>query len=94
MIPLLCASVVSLTLVVVGFYVFWSALEWIRSRLMVRLSLRIDWELAADVFDASFRRFVDRRNVNVHQVLGDLVALRQGMLAQRGDSLLPVRVWI
>jgi PrtD family type I secretion system ABC transporter len=72
-------TLVSLTLVVLGFYVFWSALEWIRSRLMVRLSLRIDWELAADVFDASFRRYVDQRNVNVHQVLGDLVALRQFM---------------
>jgi PrtD family type I secretion system ABC transporter len=72
-------TLVSLTLVVLGFYVFWSALEWIRARLMVRLSLRIDWELAADVFDASFRRYVDRRNVNVHQVLGDLVALRQFM---------------
>ncbi len=70
-------TLVSLTLVVVGFYVFWSALEWIRSRLMVRLSLRIDWELAADVFDASFRRFVARKNVNVHQLLGDLLALRQ-----------------
>lgn len=72
-------TLVSLTLVVLGFYVFWSALEWIRARLMVRLSLRIDWELAADVFDASFRRYVERRNVNVHQVLGDLVSLRQFM---------------
>ncbi len=70
-------TLVSLTLVVVGFYVFWSALEWIRARLMVRLSLRIDWELSADVFDASFRRFVARKNVNVHQLLGDLLALRQ-----------------
>jgi PrtD family type I secretion system ABC transporter len=68
---------VSLTLVVIGFYVFWSALEWIRSRLMVRLSLRIDWELSADVFDASFRRYVARKNVNVHQLLGDLLAMRQ-----------------
>lgn len=70
-------TLVSLTLVVIAFYVFWSALEWIRARLMVRLSLRIDWELSADVFDASFRRFVARKNVNVHQLLGDLLALRQ-----------------
>lgn len=70
-------TLVSLTLVVIGFYVFWSALEWIRARLMVRLSLRIDWEVSADVFDASFRRFVARKNVNVHQLLGDLLALRQ-----------------
>jgi PrtD family type I secretion system ABC transporter len=70
-------TLVSLTLVVIAFYVFWSALEWIRSRLMVRLSLRIDWDLAADVFDASFRRYVGRKNVNVHQLLGDLQSLRQ-----------------
>jgi PrtD family type I secretion system ABC transporter len=70
-------TLVSLTVLVLGLFVFWSALEWLRSRLMVRLSLRIDWELAADVFDASFRRYVGRRNVNVHQLLGDLLALRQ-----------------
>ncbi len=70
-------TLVSLTLVVLAFYVFWSALEWIRARLLVRLSLRIDWELAADVFDASFRRYVGRKNVNVHQLLADLLALRQ-----------------
>ena len=72
-------TLVSLTLVVVGFYVFWGAMEWIRSRLMVRLSLRIDWDLAADVFDASFRRYVGRRNVNVHQLLEDLLNMRQFM---------------
>jgi PrtD family type I secretion system ABC transporter len=70
-------TLVSLTVVVLAFYVFWSALEWIRSRLLVRLSLRIDWDLAADVFDASFRRYVGRKNVNVHQLLADLLALRQ-----------------
>jgi len=75
-------TLISLTLVVLGLYVFWSALEWIRSRIMVRLSLRIDWELAADVFDASFRRYVARRNVNVHQLLGDLLSLRQFMTGQ------------
>ncbi|PIT82123.1 type I secretion system permease/ATPase [Limnohabitans sp. 15K] len=72
-------TLVSLTLVILGFYVFWGALEWIRSRLMVRLSLRIDWDLAADVFDASFRRHVGRKNVNVHQLLGDLLNMRQFM---------------
>ena len=74
-------TLVSLTFVVIAFYVFWSALEWIRSRLLVRISLRIDWDLAADVFDASFRRYVGRKNVNVHQLLADLLALRQFFLA-------------
>jgi ATP-binding cassette subfamily C exporter for protease/lipase len=70
-------TLVSLTGLIVGVYLFWSAMEWVRSRLMVRLSLRVDWELAADVFDASFRRHVGRRKVNVQQVMSDLLELRQ-----------------
>jgi len=67
---------------VLAVYVFWSAIEWIRSRLLVRLSLRIDWDLSADIFDASFRRFAGRKNVNVHQLLGDLTTLRQFLTGQ------------
>jgi ATP-binding cassette subfamily C exporter for protease/lipase/ATP-binding cassette subfamily C protein EexD len=70
-------TLVSLTLLVVVLYLFWSAMEWIRSRIFVRLSLRIDWDLSADIFDASFRRYVSRKNVNVQQLLGDLSTLRQ-----------------
>jgi ATP-binding cassette, subfamily C, bacterial exporter for protease/lipase len=70
-------TLVSLTTVIVGVYVFWMALEWIRQRLMVRLSLRIDWDLAPDVFDASFRRYALRKNVDVHELLGDLFDIRQ-----------------
>ena len=75
-------TLVSLTLLIVALYIFWSAIEWIRSRLMVRLSLRIDWDLSADIFDASFRRYVGRKNVNVHQLLGDLTTLRQFLTGQ------------
>ena len=70
-------TLVSLTVLVISLYVFWSAIEWIRSRLLTRLSLRIDWDLSADIFDASFRRHVGRKNVNVHQLLGDLTNVRQ-----------------
>ena len=69
-------TLISLTALVVALYVFWSAIEWIRSRLLTRLSLRIDWDLSADIFDASFRRHVGRKNANVHQLLGDLSTLR------------------
>ena len=75
-------TLVSLLMLVIGLYIFWSSLEWIRSRLMVRLSLRIDWDLAAEVFDASFRRYVGRKNVNVHQMLGDLLTMRQFLTGQ------------
>jgi ABC-type protease/lipase transport system fused ATPase/permease subunit len=43
-------TLVSLTVLVIAFYVFWSALAWIRARLMVRISLRIDWDLACRCF--------------------------------------------
>ncbi len=69
-------TLVSLTLIVIAVYIFWSALEWIRTRLFINLSLRIDWDLGAKVFDASFRKHVLRQNSNVHQVLGDMVILR------------------
>jgi PrtD family type I secretion system ABC transporter len=81
-------TLVSLTLLVIAFYVFWSALDWIRSRLMVRISLRIDWDLAAHVFDASFRRYVGRKNINVHQLLGDLLSLRQFFTGQSALTLM------
>ena len=69
-------TLVSLTLIVLAMYIFWSAMEWIRSRLLISLSLRIDWDLGAKIFDASYRRHVLRKNVNVHQMLGDMVTLR------------------
>ena len=75
-------TLVSLTILILAIYVFWSAIEWIRSRLLVRLSLRIDWDLSADIFDASFRRYVGRKNINVHQLLGDLTTMRQFMTGQ------------
>ena len=74
---LIILTLVSLTLIVVAVFVFWGALEWIRQRLIVRLSLRIDWDVGPDVFDASFRSHALRKNVDVHQLLGDLMDLRQ-----------------
>ncbi|MDB5687947.1 MAG: ABC-type transporter component [Rhizorhabdus sp.] len=70
-------TLLSLTAVIVGIYIFWASLDWMRTRLLVRVSLRMDWDLASDVFDASFRRHVMRKNVNVAQILSDLIALRQ-----------------
>ena len=75
-------TLISLTVLVVALYLFWSAIDWIRSRLLTRLSLRIDWDLSADIFDASFRRHVGRKNVDVHQLLGDLTNLRQFLTGQ------------
>ena len=75
-------TLASLTTLILGLYVFWSALEWLRSRLMVRISMRVDWDLASATFDAAFRRYVGRKKVDVHQVLGDLLQVRQFLTGQ------------
>lgn len=78
-------TLVSMVILIMGIYTFWSAIDWIRARLLTRVSLRIDWDLSSEVFDASFRRSVGRRSVNVQQLLGDLLALRQFVT---GDPIL------
>ena len=78
-------TLVSLVVLVLLAYGFWSALDWIRTRMMIRISLRIDWDIAAKVFDTSFRRYVARKDVDVHQVMEDVVKLRQFMT---GESIL------
>lgn len=75
-------TLVSLTVLVLGLFVFWSAIEWLRARLMVRISMRVDWDLAAATYDAAFRRYVGRKKVDVHQVLGDLLHVRQFLTGQ------------
>ena len=80
-------TLVSLTVLILGLYVFWSAMEWMRTRLMIRISMRVDWDLAAATFDAAFRRFVGRKKIDVHQMLGDLLQVRQFLT---GQSILAV----
>lgn len=75
-------TLVSLGLLVLLAYGFWSALDWIRTRMMIRISLRMDWDIAAKVFDTSFRRYVAEKDVDVHQVMEDVVRLRQFMTGQ------------
>lgn len=70
-------TLISLLVVVLMAYGFWSGLEWIRTRMMIRISLRIDWDIAARTFDASFRRHAERRSTDVHQALNDVITLRQ-----------------
>ena len=81
-------TLVSLTLLVLGLYVFWSSLEWLRTRLMVRISMRIDWDLACATFDAAFRRHVGRQKIDVHHMLGDLLQVRQFLTGQAMLALL------
>lgn len=81
-------TLVSLTVLILGLYLFWSSLEWLRTRLMVRISMRIDWDLACATFDAAFRKHVGRQKIDVHQMLGDLLQVRQFLTGQAMLALL------
>lgn len=70
-------TLLSLVLIIAVVYVFWITLEWVRTQLMLRVALRVDWDLAASVFDAAFRRHLRQKKVNVHELLADLNRLRQ-----------------
>jgi PrtD family type I secretion system ABC transporter len=70
-------TLISLTVILVAAYLFGNAVGWLRERLLLRLALRLDWELSPKVFDAAFRRFAGRQRVNAQVIMSDLVAVRK-----------------
>ena len=56
-------TLLSLTAVLVLIYLFSSLLEWLWAQILIRLALRLDWELAPDVFDAAYRSQLRRHPV-------------------------------
>lgn len=70
-------TLVSLLVVVMLAYGFLSGLEWIRARMLIRISLRVDWDIAGRTFDAAFRRHAERKAIDVYQALNDVITLRQ-----------------
>lgn len=70
-------TLVSLTIILIAAYLFGNSVRWLRERLLIRLALRLDWELSPKVFDAAFRRLAGKQKVNVQFIMGDLVAVRK-----------------
>ncbi len=71
-------TLVMLTLVMVLLMVTMGSLEWVRSRIMVRVSTRIDTLLGGRLFDASFKQALYSGGMNANaQPLSDLTGLRQ-----------------
>ena len=67
-----------LTLILTGLVVTLGFLEWIRSRIMVRVSTRLDVLLGRQVYKASFKRALDSGGMDASaQALNDLTGLRQ-----------------
>lgn len=70
-------TLLMLSLILVGLYVLYAALEWVRSLVLVRVGIRLDQALDERVFDATFERGLRGASGNSAQALGDLQTLRQ-----------------
>lgn len=69
-----------LTIILFFLLVTMGLLEWVRSRIMVRVSTRLDVLLGRDVYRASFKRALDSGGGDASaQSLSDLTGLRQFM---------------
>lgn len=72
------STLLMLTLILTVLVVTMGALEWVRSRIMVRISNRLDVMLSRDVYRASFKRALTSGGADATaQSLNDLTSLRQ-----------------
>lgn len=81
-------TMASLLVIVIAVFLFHAGLNWIINRIMIRISLRIDWDLAAKAFDASFRRHAGNKKVNIQQVMGDLLTVRKFLTGSSAIQLI------
>ncbi|MBK5007275.1 type I secretion system permease/ATPase [Pseudomonas sp. S32] len=72
------STLLMLTLIMTLLVITMGALEWVRSRIMVRISNRLDVLLSRDVYRASFKRALNSGGADATaQSLNDLTSLRQ-----------------
>lgn len=72
------STLLMLTLILTVLMITLGSLEWVRSRIMVRVSNRLDVFLSRDVFRASFRKALSSGGMDASaQSLNDLTSLRQ-----------------
>jgi ATP-binding cassette subfamily C protein EexD len=72
------STLLMLTLIMTVLVVTMGALEWVRSRIMVHISNRLDVLLSRDVYRASFKRALSSGGADATaQSLSDLTSLRQ-----------------
>ena len=72
------STLIMLTLILTVLMITLGSLEWVRSRIMVRVSNRLDVMLGRDVYRASFRKALSSGGMDASaQSLNDLTAIRQ-----------------
>ncbi|MBS3996062.1 MAG: type I secretion system permease/ATPase [Hydrogenophaga sp.] len=70
-------TLLMLTLIMVGLYALEAALEWVRSRALIRASAAMDLRVGPVVFDAAYERTLRGKSGSAQQALGDLTNIRQ-----------------
>ena len=72
-------TLLALTLIAVLFFVVMGFAEWVRSRLLVRASAKLDTALSTRVFNAAFEARLNNAGTarNPFQAMGDLTTVRQ-----------------
>ncbi|CAB1371076.1 type I secretion system permease/ATPase [Denitratisoma oestradiolicum] len=70
-------TLLMLTLIMLGLYVLMSLIEYVRSKLLVRVGNALDAKLSPRVFSAAFERNLVKVGGNPGQALGDLANVRQ-----------------
>ena len=66
-----------ITLIALGFYLLLAVMEWVRSRILVRVGAQFDEALNSRVFDAAFMANLRTSGANAGQALSDLTNIRQ-----------------
>lgn len=84
-----------LTLIVFGLFVMMGILQFIRSRILVRLGVRLDQSLSGRLFEAMFRNSLQRPGTDSAQALDDMTSYRQfltgpGILALFDAPWMPI----
>jgi ATP-binding cassette, subfamily C, bacterial exporter for protease/lipase len=77
-------TLLMLTLMVLGTYLFMNALELVRSYVLIRVGAQLDMKLNKRVYIASFEQNLKRAGGNAGQALNDLTTIRQFLT---GNSL-------
>jgi ATP-binding cassette subfamily C exporter for protease/lipase len=70
-------TLIAISTIAVMLYVFLSLAEWLRSKLLVRLSMMLDESLSTRVFRSGFMAYLRSRTLNPTECLNDLVVIRQ-----------------
>ncbi|MHB2080784.1 type I secretion system permease/ATPase [Pseudomonas asiatica] len=70
-------TLIMLTLLVIGLFMLMSALEMVRTRVLIRVGNFLDMDLNRRIFSAAFERNLSRTGGNPAQALQDLAQVRQ-----------------